>query len=221
MRSILYARLQSNFVRSLIKGSTESPSGYSCTWWYARRQWWSKVNCRYATVTRCVCSVGIAAFCFADKIYKFTTCECIICYYRRGKDTVFNLLLDLTVVGIFKLIREWSKFQLHLYPNLLFYWPCITVYQYIETNVMHFLFSLLRIKGLYMFRALLVHPQEALHKRHLYIVCVLCQLAAPGLECNWCLRAILEQPTDITRKQYTKCHLCNSSWGWASNARNM
>jgi hypothetical protein len=26
-------------------------------------------------------------------------------------------------------------------------------YQYSETNVMHFLFSLLRIKGLYMFRA--------------------------------------------------------------------
>jgi hypothetical protein len=38
--------------------------------------------------------------------------------------------------------------------------------QYSETNVMHFLFSLLRIKGLYMFRALLAHPQEALHKRH-------------------------------------------------------
>jgi hypothetical protein len=36
------------------------------------------------------------------------------------------------------------------------------VYQYIETNVMHILFNLLRIKGLYMFRALLSHPQKAL-----------------------------------------------------------
>jgi hypothetical protein len=36
--------------------------------------------------------------------------------------------------------------------------------QYNETNVMHFLFDLLRIKGLYMFRALLAHPHEALHK---------------------------------------------------------
>jgi hypothetical protein len=36
---------------------------------------------------------------------------------------------------------------------------------------MHFLFSLLRIKGLYMFRALLAHPQEALYKRHL-LYCV-------------------------------------------------
>jgi hypothetical protein len=39
--------------------------------------------------------------------------------------------------------------------------------QYSETNVMHFLLGLLRIKGLYMFRALRAHPQEALHKRHL------------------------------------------------------
>jgi hypothetical protein len=43
--------------------------------------------------------------------------------------------------------------------------------QYDETNVMHFSFSLLRIKGLYMFRPLLAHPQESLHKRHL-VYCV-------------------------------------------------
>jgi hypothetical protein len=36
---------------------------------------------------------------------------------------------------------------------------------------MHFLFSLLRIMGVYMFRALLAHLQEALHKRHL-VYCV-------------------------------------------------
>jgi hypothetical protein len=36
---------------------------------------------------------------------------------------------------------------------------------------MHFSFKLLRIKGLYMFRTLLVHPQEAIHKRHL-VYCV-------------------------------------------------
>jgi hypothetical protein len=43
--------------------------------------------------------------------------------------------------------------------------------QYSETNVMHFLFNLLRIKGLYMFRALLAHPQEVRHKQHL-VYCV-------------------------------------------------
>jgi hypothetical protein len=36
---------------------------------------------------------------------------------------------------------------------------------------MQFLFSLLRIKGLYMFRALLVLPQETLHNRHV-VYCV-------------------------------------------------
>jgi hypothetical protein len=46
-----------------------------------------------------------------------------------------------------------------------------SVYQYIETNVMHFLFSWLRIKGLHVFRALLTYPQEALYKWHL-VYCV-------------------------------------------------
>jgi hypothetical protein len=51
------------------------------------------------------------------------------------------------------------------------YFQCL---QYNENNVMHFLLNLLRIKGLYMFRTLLAHPQEA---------CILCQLAAPGMVC--------------------------------------
>jgi hypothetical protein len=41
------------------------------------------------------------------------------------------------------------------------------VYQYNKTNAMHFSFILLRINGLYMFRALLAHPQKALKKQHL------------------------------------------------------
>jgi hypothetical protein len=48
----------------------------------------------------------------------------------------------------------------------MFCWPCIIVYQYNETNVMHFSFSLLRIKDLYMFRTLLAYSQEVLHKQH-------------------------------------------------------
>jgi hypothetical protein len=44
-------------------------------------------------------------------------------------------------------------------------------HQYNETNVMHFLFNLLRLKGLSMFRALLAHPQEAPQKEHL-VYCV-------------------------------------------------
>jgi hypothetical protein len=79
---------------------------------------------------------------------------------------------------------------------------------------MHFLFNLLRIMGLYMFLALLDHPEDALRKQRLVygmrVVSVgctrvgmelhgveLCQLASPGLV----------QPTDITRTQYSKCCL--------------
>jgi hypothetical protein len=67
------------------------------------------------------------------------------------------------------------------------------IYQYKETNVMHLSFSLLRIKGLYMFRAILAHPQEALHKRYLVycmrIMSVGCGKVAvklqPWFSTNW------------------------------------
>jgi hypothetical protein len=49
----------------------------------------------------------------------------------------------------------------------------IDLSQYTETNVMHFLFSLIRIKGLCMFGALLAHHQEALQSCSWYIACVL------------------------------------------------
>jgi hypothetical protein len=57
-----------------------------------------------------------------------------------------------------------------MHNTLMFCWPCIIAYsyQYSESNVMHVLFSLLRFKGLYIFQALLAHPQED----------------APGLEWN-------------------------------------
>jgi hypothetical protein len=68
---------------------------------------------------------------------------------------------------------------------------------YSKTNVMHFLFSLLRIKGFYMVQALLAHLQEAIHKLHL----VYCKrVMSVG-----CRRIGMVQPTDITRTQYTKC----------------
>jgi hypothetical protein len=62
--------------------------------------------------------------------------------------------------------------------------------QYRRTNVMHFSFNLLTIKGLYMFRALLAYPQEALHKQHLvYRVRVMSagrhQFHSNAGEANW------------------------------------
>jgi hypothetical protein len=67
---------------------------------------------------------------------------CRICYHRQH--CIFSFILQ-----------------------MLYTWR----HQYSETNVMHFLFNLLRIKGFYMFRALLVHPQAVLHNRHL-VYCV-------------------------------------------------
>jgi hypothetical protein len=64
---------------------------------------------------------------------------------------------------------------------------------------MHVLFNSLRIKGLYMFRALLDHPQEALHKRHL-VYCT--RVMSVG-----CTRIGVVQPTAITPTQYTNA-LC-------------
>jgi hypothetical protein len=60
---------------------------------------------------------------------------------------------------------------LRVFRIIWFQFRKVIGHQYNETNVMHFSFSLLRIKGLYMFRALLAHPQEAPHKRHL-VYCV-------------------------------------------------
>jgi hypothetical protein len=56
--------------------------------------------------------------------------------------------------------------------DLMFSFPWIAVYQFKENNLMPFSFNLLRIKGPYMFQALLAHPQEALNKRN-FLCCVL------------------------------------------------
>jgi hypothetical protein len=47
----------------------------------------------------------------------------------------------------------WSCLSLLWFLNVLL--TCITVYQYSKTKVMHLVLSLLRINGLYTFRALL------------------------------------------------------------------
>jgi hypothetical protein len=50
--------------------------------------------------------------------------------------------------------RGWSSLLISEKRNVL-------ANQYNETNVMHFSFNLLRIKSLYMFRALVAQPQKA------------------------------------------------------------
>jgi hypothetical protein len=85
------------------------------------------------------------------------------------------------------------------------------VYQYSETNVMQFLFSLLRIKGLYTFRALLAQPQEALHKMQLvYCVRVMSVGCTRVCTANWHNMNAIYQMLFVERLLR-----------WASNARNM
>jgi hypothetical protein len=63
------------------------------------------------------------------------------------------------------------------------------VHQHNETNVMHFLRNLLRINGLYIFQALLAHPQEMPHKWHLIycvrVMSISCTRTGVPLQC-WC-----------------------------------
>jgi hypothetical protein len=58
-------------------------------------------------------------------------------------------------------------------------------YQYSVTNVKHFSFNLLSIKGLHMFQASLAHPLEALQSGTWYIACVLCQFHCNPGAVNW------------------------------------
>jgi hypothetical protein len=68
-------------------------------------------------------------------------------YSYLGISKLFKSFLGKVHAVLFKTVRD----KQHLCPTHL------PVSQYSETNVMHFLFSLLRIKGLYIFRAHLRH----------------------------------------------------------------
>jgi hypothetical protein len=81
---------------------------------------------------------------------------------QRRRVAMFRVLLYI-IIG---LIWNWNT-------RLMFCWPCITVHQYSEINVIYFLSNLLGINSLYMFR------------HYLPI-----------------LTSILVQQTNITRTQY-------------------
>jgi hypothetical protein len=87
----------------------------------------------------------------------------------------------------------------------MFCWPCITVYEYSEANVMHFSFNSKELRA------------STCFERYLLIFRRRCS----WLQQDWSSIPILVQTTDITRTQYTTCRLCRASWRWASNARNM
>jgi hypothetical protein len=69
-------------------------------------------------------------------------------------------------------------------------WRNNQLHQYNETNVMHFSFNLLRIKGLYLFRALLAHPQELHRLMFVSVMRIWRQTSVRGSELDltqfWC-----------------------------------
>jgi hypothetical protein len=81
------------------------------------------------------------------------------------KDHIEKILLKIS--NACHVVRSMYHFSSMTVINMICF-----AYQYSETNVMHFLFNLLRTKGPFMFRALLAHPQEQLHNWNLvYCVC--------------------------------------------------
>jgi hypothetical protein len=101
---------------------------------------------------------------------------CLINSYLLGSDIKASIVWQ---YPIFPYVRKNFASYSELYENIAeiisyklnVLLTCIIVYQNNKTNMINILFSLLRIEGLYMFQALLAHPQEALHKRHL-VYCV-------------------------------------------------
>jgi hypothetical protein len=124
--------------------------------------------------------ISVSMFCWpCITVYQYSDWPCVTVYQYS----------DWPCVTVYQ-YSDWPCITVYQYSD----WPCITVYHYSETNVMHFLFSLLRIKGLYMFRALLAHPQEALYKRHL-VYCI----RVMSVGCHSTPLQSWWQPTDITR----------------------
>jgi hypothetical protein len=91
----------------------------------------------------------------------------VVAWHGRGMALMLAVTWSMFATGgIVVVLSKYRIFVIFSSDLLTF-----RVFQYSETNVMRFLFNLLRIKGLYMFRTLLAHPQEAFHKRRL-LYCV-------------------------------------------------
>jgi hypothetical protein len=115
---------------------------------------------------------------------------CIMLWWRHPEESADpGIHIGLQRFG---LLLEHFQTQIHLYckqrtrNTFMFCWLCNIEYQCDKTNVMHFLFNLLRIKGLYMYRAVLAHPQVVLHNSTWYIAFVSCLLAAARVGVELC-----------------------------------
>jgi hypothetical protein len=78
----------------------------------------------------------------------------------------------------------------------MFCCPCIVIYQYSETNVMHYLFNLLRIKASTYFEHYLLILRRLYTNGTCSIACVLCQLAEPEMKSLYMFRVLLAHPQE-------------------------
>jgi hypothetical protein len=122
----------------------------------------------------------------------FKSWQVLIMYMLNWSIICKSLQFIIYSVDIWYYLSNFQYLAKYKYMSqLIFCWPCIITYQYNESNMMHFSFYLFRIKGLYMFRALLAHPQELLYKRHLV----------------YCLRVMSVGCATIAVTQHHKIHL--------------
>jgi hypothetical protein len=123
----------------------------------------------------------------------------------------FSISVSLNcILKVMFLMLEHTKRKFYLLNVLLIVHHSVSEL-YSETNAMQFLFSLLRLKGLYMFQALIAHPQEVLNKWHLVYYVFVISVGCTRIEVKLCSTSIPVQPTDRTRMQHTKCHLYSAS----------
>jgi hypothetical protein len=128
-------------------------------------------------------------------VYQYSDWPCLIVYqYSDWPCLIVYQYTDWPCLIVYQ-YSDWPCLIVYQYTD----WPCLIVYQYTEANVMHILFNLLRINA---------------SKRFEYYLLILRRRYTSTT-------LIRVQPTDITRTQYTRCRLYSTSWGWASNARNM
>jgi hypothetical protein len=123
----------------------------------------SVADCTVSRLTVCLCFCPLQQDCPNGRLTPAKFVDMYKMFFPSGNaeefcDHVFRTF-DMDKNG-------YIDFKVSSFYCSMFCWPCIIVHQYSETNVMHFLFNLLRINGLYMFRALLADSQEALHKFH-------------------------------------------------------
>jgi hypothetical protein len=72
-------------------------------------------------------------------------------HWEKSRNSWPLSIIDI-LSGIWNILKKYTI-------NWMFCWPRIIVYQCNESNVMYFSFNWLRIKGPYIYRALLAHPQ--------------------------------------------------------------